>query len=397
MIQARYHNGMDKTSVHSLHEGDTGMRPGEIAPAEALRRQKSGALLIDVREDVERLAGMPEGAVGMPCGRLEADLPGLEPDKSRDIVLVCAVGARSFDALETLRKLGYRQAGSMAGGFTRWRAERLPVALPDSLDADSAERYSRQILLPNVGLEGQRKLSEARVVMLGAGGLGAPASLYLAGAGIGHLTIIDHDHVDRSNLHRQVVHTDERVGTPKVEAARATLTALNPRINVQIHRERLVADNVEALLSDHDIIFDGADNFPVRYLLSAASVRLGLPMVYGAVERFTGQVSVFDPRREDSPCYRCLFPEPPAAEDAPNCSEAGVLSVLPGTIGMLQATEVLKLILGIGTPLTGRLLMYDALAMRSRELKLPRDPDCPGCGPRSKFSGYEDIEAFCAA
>jgi molybdopterin/thiamine biosynthesis adenylyltransferase len=237
----------------------------------------------------------------------------------------------------------------------------------------------------------------AKVVLLGAGGLGAPAALYLAAAGVGQLTLVDDDSVERSNLHRQVIHADARVGMAKTESARIALNALNPRVRIETRNERLRADNVERLLSGHDVLIDGADNFPSRYLLAAASYRLGMPMVYGAVERFTGQVSVFDPRRADSPCYRCLFPEPPAAVDAPNCSEAGVLGVLPGIVGLLQATEALKLILGLGEPLTGRLLSFDALGMRFRETRLPRDPACPGCGADARFAGYEDIVAFCAS
>ena len=234
------------------------------------------------------------------------------------------------------------------------------------------------------------------MLLLGAGGLGAPAALYLAAAGVGRLTLVDDDRVERSNLHRQVIHADARVGMSKTESARMTLAALNPRIQIDLRNERLRADNVERLLNGHDLVIDGADNFPARYLLAAATRRLNMPMVYGAVERFTGQVSVFDPRRNDSPCYRCLFPEPPAADDAPNCSEAGVLGVLPGIVGLLQATEAMKLILGIGEPLVGRLLSFDALGMRFRETRLPRDPACPGCGATAVFSGYEDIERFCA-
>lgn len=375
---------------------DLRRRIGEAEPAEALARQASGALLLDVREDAERAAGMPVGALGLSRGFLELRIAEAEPDRSREILTLCGSGMRSLLAAETLKNLGYTSVRSVAGGFARWKSEGLPITHDETLDADAAERYSRQIKLPNVGTEGQAKLARARVVMLGAGGLGAPAAMYLAAAGIGNLTLIDNDRVERSNLHRQIIHADARVGMRKTESARMTLTTLNPRIDVRIRNERLTAANVEALVADHDIIFDGADNFPARYLLTAASVRLGIPMVYGAVERFTGQVSVFDPRRDDSPCYRCLFPEPPSAEDAPNCSEAGVLGVLPGMIGLLQACETLKLVLGIGEPLVGRLLTLDALDMHMRELRLPRDPACPGCGPHASFTGYTDIESFCA-
>jgi molybdopterin/thiamine biosynthesis adenylyltransferase len=321
-----------------------------------------------------------------------------EPDRSRHILIVCGSGQRSLLAAETLKRMGYEHAASIAGGFNRWKADGLPVSSNASpLDVDATERYARQIRLPNIGETGQQKLSAAKIVLLGAGGLGAPAALYLAAAGVGQLTLIDDDRVERSNLHRQVVHADARVGMLKTESARMMLSALNPRVRIETRAERLTASNVEALVAGHDVIIDGADNFPARYLLAAASLRLNIPMVYGAVERFSGQVSVFDPRRDDSPCYRCLFPEPPAAADAPNCSEAGVLGVLPGIVGLLQATEALKLLLQLGDSLVGRLLFFDALDMRFNEARLRRDPSCPGCGSAAQFSGYEDIARFCAS
>ena len=368
----------------------------EVAPVEALARQVQGALLIDVREDGERAAGSPAGALGLSRGFLELRIEQAEPDRQRPILTLCGSGARSLLAAEALQRLGYREVRSVAGGFERWKAEGLPV-VAGALDADAAERYARQLRLPQVGEAGQAKLAASSVVLLGAGGLGAPAALYLAAAGVGRLTLIDDDRVERSNLHRQVIHADARVGMAKTASARLALNALNPRVQVDTREERLRADNVEQLLSGHDVLIDGADNFPARYLLAAASLRLKLPLVYGAVERFSGQVSVFDPRREDSPCYRCLFPEPPAAADAPSCSEAGVLGVLPGIVGLLQATEALKLILGLGEPLVGRLLSFDALAMRFREARLPRDGACPGCGAAAGFRGYDEIAAFCLA
>jgi molybdopterin/thiamine biosynthesis adenylyltransferase/rhodanese-related sulfurtransferase len=368
----------------------------EIPPAEALARQAQGALLIDVREDGERAAGSPAGALGLSRGFLELRIEQAEPDRQRPILALCGSGVRSLLAAEALQRLGYREVHSVAGGFERWKAEGLPVAAA-ALDVDAAERYARQLRLPQVGEAGQAKLAAAKVVLLGAGGLGAPAALYLAAAGVGRLSLIDDDRVERSNLHRQVIHADARVGMAKTESARLALNALNPRVRIETFTERLRADNVERLLVGHDLVIDGADNFPARYLLAAATRRLRLPMVYGAVERFTGQVSVFDPRRADSPCYRCLFPEPPDAADAPNCSEAGVLGVLPGIVGLLQAAEALKLILGLGEPLVGRLLTFDALGMRFREARLPRDPGCPGCGAQARFVGYEDVAAFCAS
>lgn len=368
----------------------------EIAPVEAPARQARGALLIDVREDNERADGSPVGALGLSRGFLELRIEQHAIDRDQEILLICGSGQRSLLAAESLQRMGYRQVHSVAGGFNRWKADGLPIAR-GALDADAAERYSRQLRLPQVGEAGQARIAAARIVMLGAGGLSSPAALYLAAAGVGQLTLIDDDRVERSNLHRQVIHTDARVGMRKAESARLTLAALNPRVRVETREERLRADNVESLLAGHDLVIDGADNFPARYLVAAASRRLGMPMIYGAVERFTGQVSTFDPRRDDSPCYRCLFPEPPSAAEAPNCSEAGVLGVLPGLVGLLQATEALKLVLDLGEPLVGRLLHVDALAMRFRETRLRRDPDCPGCGPHAARQGYEDLVELCSA
>lgn len=368
----------------------------EITPARARDRISNGAVLIDVREDDERAAGMPEAAKGIPRARIGQRIADVAGDQNAEILTICASGRRSLLAAQTLREMGYTNLASVAGGFTRWRAEGLPVRY-ETFDEDAAERYSRHLLLPEIGVAGQLKLGQARVALIGAGGLGSPASLYLAAAGVGRLTLIDDDVVDRSNLQRQILHTDARVGMPKTESARLTLSALNPRVDVRLQPERLRAANVEQLIGDHDVVVDGADNFPTRYLLDAACRHLAIPLVYGAVHRFTGQVSVFDARHEDSPCYRCLFPQPPAAEDAPNCAEAGVLGVLPGIIGLLQASEAMKLILGVGDPLIGRLLCFDALAAGFRELRLPRDPACPGCGKAVHFAGYEDIAQICAS
>lgn len=368
----------------------------EVSVTDARARQQAGALLVDVRDDSERASGLPEGALGLSRGFLELRIEQAAPDREGEILLLCGSGQRSLLAAEALQRMGYRRVSSITGGMGAWKAAGLPVTSM-GLDADAMDRYARQVLLPQVGEAGQARLAAARIVVIGAGGLGSPVLLYLAAAGVGHLTLIDDDRVERSNLHRQVVHADARVGMSKAGSARMALLALNPRIDVRVMVDRLRADNVEALIGGHDVVIDGADNFPTRYLLAAATRRLGLPMVYAAIERFTGQASVFDPRREDSPCYRCLFPEPPAAADAPNCAEAGVLGVLPGMIGMVQATEAIKLVLGIGQVLVGRLLTYDALGMRFRELALPRDPHCPGCGTSARFDGYVDIERMCAA
>jgi molybdopterin/thiamine biosynthesis adenylyltransferase/rhodanese-related sulfurtransferase len=376
--------------------GELATRIEQITPAEARERLRAGALLIDVREDQERAGGMPEGAVGVARALLPQEIGALAPDRNREILTICGSGQRSLLAADALQQLGYARVGSVSGGFRRWQAEGLPVANA-ALDADAAERYSRHLLLPEVGAAGQIKLGRARVATIGAGGLGSPAALYLAAAGVGALTLIDDDKVEKSNLQRQVLHADARIGMAKAESARQTLNGLNPRVRIEAREQRLRADNVEELLRGHDVIIDGADNFPTRYLLSAACLRLNIPLVYGAVHRFTGQVSVFDARRADSPCYRCLCPEPPAAQDAPNCAEAGVLGVLPGIIGLLQANETIKLILGVGNPLVGRLLCFDALAATFRELRLPRDAQCPGCGENARFSGYEEVAQICAS
>jgi molybdopterin/thiamine biosynthesis adenylyltransferase/rhodanese-related sulfurtransferase len=345
-------------------------------------------------------AGHADGALGVARSELEADPPAVLPDRDGEVVLICELGGRSLQTAETLRAAGYRRIASVEGGTRRWIADGLPIARPhmDAGEIDFHERYSRHLRLPGVGPEGQRKLQAARVAMVGAGGLGSPAAFYLAAAGVGSLVLADDDVVERSNLQRQILHTDARIGTPKVDSARIALTALNPRVAVEAFAERITAANVEQLIGEADVVIDGADNFPARYLLNDACVKLGKPLVYGAVHRFEGQVSVFDAGRQRgvAPCYRCLFPDPPPPEAAPNCAEAGVLGVLPGVIGLLQATEAIKLFLGIGDPLAGRLLHFDALAMRFRETRLAPDPDCPVCATGTTFPGYADYARFCA-
>lgn len=369
----------------------------EVTPQEALQRQHGGALLLDVREPYEHATGMAEGAVALPLGQLLQRIPELVPDKDTAILAICAHGPRSLRAAHALQQRGYADVVSVAGGTARWIEEGLPTSKPGG-DEDFYDRYSRHLRLPEVGEEGQRALEAARVVVLGAGGLGSPAAFYLAAAGVGTLVIADHDIVERSNLQRQILHSDDRIGVSKLDSAAHTLHALNPRVNIEGLAERVTSANVDALLEGADVVLDGADNFPVRYLLNDACVKLAIPLVYGAVQRFQGQVSVFDAgrRRGLAPCYRCLFPQPPAPADAPNCSEAGVLGVLPGVVGMLQATEAIKLILGIGEPLVGRVLMFDALAMRFHETRLAPDPECPMCAPGKPFPGYMDYERFCA-
>jgi molybdopterin/thiamine biosynthesis adenylyltransferase/rhodanese-related sulfurtransferase len=371
----------------------------EISPADARARCRNGAVLIDVRETHERALGMAEDALGVAMGELIANPSAYLPAPGVEVLLICQGGLRSLRTAEALAAQGFDGLRSVEGGTTRWIAESLPTVMPDGeLDADFAERYSRHLRLPQVGVDGQRRLEAAHVLMIGAGGLGSPAAYYLAAAGIGHLRIADDDVVDRSNLQRQILHTEARIGVAKVDSAAQTLSALNPRVRIEAVRERVTAANVDRLLDGIDVVVDGADNFAARYLLNDACVHHGKPLVYGAVHRFEGQASVFDAgrRRGHAPCYRCLFPEPPPPEAAPNCAEAGVLGVLPGLVGLIQATEAIKLILGIGTPLSGRLLHVDALSMRFRETRLPVDPDCPVCAPGRAFSGYMDETVACA-
>ena len=368
-----------------------------LSPSEAHARQRGGAVLIDVRAAHERALGMAEDALGIVREDLQADPAAHLPELDAEVVLLCQRGLRSRQVAEFLEGRGYRNLASVEGGTEAWEAAGLPMWRAD-VDADFSERYSRHLRLPDVGLDGQKKLEAARVLVVGAGGLGSPSAYYLAAAGIGTLRIADDDVVDRSNLQRQILHADARIGMAKVESAAIALSALNPRTNIEAVRERITSDNIERLLDGIDVVVDGADNFPVRYLLNDACVKLGKPLVYGAVHRFEGQVSVFDAgrRRGQAPCYRCLFPEPPPAEAAPNCAEAGVLGVLPGVIGLLQATEAIKLVLGIGESLAGRLLQFDALAMRFREFRVEPDPQCPVCAPDRAFTGYPDYMALCA-
>lgn len=368
----------------------------EISPQQARVRQAQGARLVDVREPDEHALGTPAQALRVPRALLEADPADTAPDPQAELLLICAGGARSLRAAQALQAQGYRNVVSVAGGYQAWLAAGLPVDA--QRDADFMERYSRHLRLPQVGIEGQEKLEQARILMVGAGGLGSPAAYYLAAAGIGFLRLVDDDVVDRSNLQRQVLHTEARIGMPKVESAVLSLSALNPRACIDAVRARVTADNVDALLADVDVVVDGADNFPTRYLLSDACVRHGKALVYGAVHRFSGQASVFDAGRQRgvSPCYRCLFPEPPGEGEAPNCAEAGVLGVLPGIIGLIQASEAIKLVLGLGESLSGRLLQFDALAMRFHEARLSPDPDCPVCAPGAVFSGYALPGPACA-
>lgn len=365
-----------------------------LAPAEVAGRLEAGALLLDVREVDEIAQGTPAGARAVGRGFLEMRIEQLAPDRDQPIILMCAVSTRSLLAADDLRRLGYANVAVVDGGFKRWKDEGRPYVLPDTPDADALQRYARQIVLPELGQAGQQRLKAARVLLIGAGGLGSPAALYLAAAGIGTLGLVDDDKVERSNLHRQVLHRDDRVGMAKTESARRSLEALNPHIRVHTHELRLDSGNVEAIFANYDLVLDGSDNFPTRYLVNDACVKLGLPLVYGAVQGFKGQVSVFPGKGQ--PCYRCLFPEPPAAEFAPNCNDAGVLGVVPGIVGLLQALEVIKLVAQIGEPLVGRLLLFDAWTTRLREVRLTADPACAYCAPGRDFPGYVDYVRFCA-
>lgn len=361
----------------------------EVDAREAARLRDRGALLVDVREQDEVDQGIIPGAVHIPRGFLEMRIEETIRNREAPIIVYCAGGVRSIFGAESLGQLGYRDVASMSGGFSGWKAAGLPWRLPRSLSPDQRRRYSRHLLIPEVGEEGQRKLLDAKVLLIGAGGLGSPAALYLAAAGVGTLGVVDADVVDDSNLQRQVLHTTERVGMPKVESARIAITDLNPDVNVIAHETRLDQRNVMEIFADYDVILDGTDNFATRYLINDACVLLGKPNAHGSIFRFEGQATTFV--AGEGPCYRCLFPTPPPPELAPSCAEAGVLGLLPGTVGIIQATEVVKLILGIGQPLIGRLLTYDALEMEFRELRLSRDPACPMCGAGAPTS-LDDIE-----
>ena len=373
----------------------------EIEPFEASEEIAGGdVVLIDTREPHEYQEAHLEGGKLVPPGLLGDEIAAAAPDKSARTILYCRSGNRSYKAAEQMQALGYENVASMAGGILAWQEQGLPVAAAEGMTAEQRDRYSRHTLLPEVGVEGQLKMLNAKVLLVGAGGLGAPTALYLAAAGIGTLGLVDDDVVDASNLQRQVIHNTERIGQPKTSSARQTIEALNPDVEVVEHNFRLDADNIIEILEQYDVIVDGADNFPTRYLLNDASVRLRKPVVSASILSFDGQISTFVPF--EGPCYRCLYPTPPPAELAPSCSANGVLGAMAGTMGLLQANEVLKLVLGIGEPLIGRLLLFEALGTRFTELKVRRDPECPICGenapeiPDSELGKFPDYELFCA-
>ena len=373
----------------------------EIQPFEAAEEIEGGdVVLIDTREPHEYQEAHLDNGRLVPPGLLAEQIGEAAPDQSARTILYCRSGNRSAIAAAQLQELGYDNVASMAGGIVAWQEQGLPVVSASGMTAEQRERYSRHTLMPEVGVDGQLKLLNAKVLLLGAGGLGAPTALYLAAAGIGTLGLVDDDVVDASNLQRQVIHNTERIGMPKTTSARIFIEQLNPDVNVVEHNGRLDASNILEVMRDYDIVVDGADNFPTRYLLNDASVRLRKPVVSASILGFDGQISTFAPF--EGPCYRCLFPTPPPAELAPSCSANGVLGVMAGTMGTLQANEVIKLILGIGQPLVGRLLLYDALGTAFTELKVRRDPDCPICGegaaevPESEMGQFPDYDAFCA-
>ncbi len=373
----------------------------EVDPSDV--KNRNGAVLLDVRESDEWDAGHIPGAKHVPRGYLESRVEGIVGnDRSQRVIIYCASGQRSALAANTLKELlGYDNVASMNGGITLWKDRGYDVEVPVSLSKEQRERYSRHLLVPEIGLEGQTKLLNAKVLLLGAGGLGSPTALYLAAAGVGTLGVVDDDDVDLSNLQRQVIHTTDRIGTPKVDSAEIAINGINPDVNVVKYKTRLDASNIMEIIDGYDVIVDGVDNFPTRYLLNDATVRLGIPVVSASILGFDGQLSVFAPH--DGPCYRCLYPVPPPAELAPSCGANGVLGVLPGTMGLLQATEVVKLVTGSGEPLIGRLLLYEALGATFTELKVRRDPECPICSidpseiTDEEMGVFPDYEAFCAA
>ncbi|HEU4450317.1 MAG TPA: molybdopterin-synthase adenylyltransferase MoeB [Gaiellaceae bacterium] len=365
----------------------------DVARASELRG-RDGTIFVDVRERSEWDEGHIPGAVHVPRSHLESRIEQAVPDRDAPVVLYCASGSRSAFAAKALEELGYENVSSLAGGFTDWKRNGFPFDLPRALDETKRRRYSRHLLIPEVGEEGQLRLLDSRILLIGAGGLGSPASLYLAAAGVGTLGIVDDDAVDETNLQRQIVHATDRLGESKAGSAKRTIEALNPDVTVETYEERLTSDNVDRILGEGwDVIVDGADNFPTRYLLNDASVWHDIPVVHGSIYRFEGQTTVFKPK--EGPCYRCLFPQPPPPELAPSCAEGGVLGVLPGIVGSLQANEALKLALGIGEPLVGRLLLFDALETQFTEIALRRDPECPVCGDSPTITEYVDYVEFC--
>jgi len=384
---------MAKTLKQLMDEARQGVP--ELSPEQVRGRASNGKgyVVVDVREKDEWRDGHLEGAVSLPRGFLELRVEEAIPDKSTPIIAYCAGGTRSLLAARQLREMGYTDVTSMSGGFNGWKNAGLPFVQDRQFSQEQLGRYSRHFLLPEVGEAGQAKLLDAKVLLVGAGGLGSPTALYLAAAGVGTMGIVDHDVVDLSNLQRQILHSQDRIGVPKVESAKQTIHGLNPDVKVIGYEERISSDNIMRLIADYDVIVDGCDNFPTRYLINDACVMTNKPNVHGSIFQFEGQATVFYPG--EGPCYRCLFPEPPPPGAAPSCAEAGVLGVLPGLVGCVQALETIKIILGIGKPLVGRMVYFDTLSMEVRIHKLRKDPKCPVCGENPTVKELIDYEEFC--
>ncbi len=370
------------------------IREIDVRQLREMRKMPEKPVIIDVREQDEVEQGMIPGAIHIPRGYLEQRVEQQVPEYDVPVVVHCASGVRSAFATDTLQQMGYSNVVNLKGGFGAWKEAGFDFVVPRDLTPDQMKRYSRHVLIPEVGKEGQLKLLDAKVLIIGAGGLGSPSAYYLAAAGVGTIGIVDSDLVDASNLQRQILHNSKRIGQPKTDSAKQTLEDLNPDVKVATYQERLTRDNVVGIFKDYDLIVDGSDNFPTRYLVNDASVLLRKTVVHGSIFRFDGQVSVFKPF--EGPCYRCVFPEPPPPELAPTCDEAGTLGILPGIVGLYEANEAVKLILGIGEPLIGKLLMIDSLTVEFRMLRLKRDPNCPVCGDGAHFKEFVDYEVSTA-
>ena len=384
---------MAKTFQQLMDEARKDIKELSVDQVKNLLEKDGKYLLLDVREKEEYREGHLEGAVSLPRGFLELKVESTVPDKSTPIVAYCAGGVRSLLAAKALKEMGYGEVISMAGGFGAWKTSGHKWVQDHQFTPEQTVRYSRHFLLPEVGEEGQAKLLKAKVLMVGAGGLGSPSAYYLAAAGVGTIGIVDNDVVDLSNLQRQILHTNDRIGMPKTESAKMTLQGLNPDVRVIPYQKKLTSQNIMEIIKDYDIVVDGCDNFPTRYLVNDACFMTGKPNVHGSIFQFEGQASVFYPGK--GPCYRCLYPEPPPADMAPSCAEAGVLGVLPGLIGTVQALETIKLILGKGESLVGKLLCFNTLTNEITTLNLKADPACPLCGEKPTVKGLIDYEEFC--
>ena len=384
---------MAKTFEQLMSEARKEVKELSVQEVKDLLGKNGKHLLLDVREKEEFREGHLAEAVSLPRGFLEIKVETTVPDKSTPVIAYCAGGVRSLLAAKAMKEMGYKEVISMSGGYTAWKAAGYKWAEERQFSTEQSTRYSRHFMLPEVGENGQAKLLDAKVLMVGAGGLGSPSAYYLAAAGVGTMGIIDNDVVDLSNLQRQILHTQDRIGQPKTESAKQTIQALNPDVRVITYQEKLTSKNIMDIIKDYDIVVDGCDNFPTRYLINDACVMAKKPNVHGSIFQFEGQASVFDPG--NGPCYRCLYPQPPPAEMAPNCQEAGVLGVLPGLIGVIQAIETIKIILGKGDTLAGRLLCFNTLTMEITTLNLKADPSCPVCGEKPSIDHLIDYEEFC--